>query len=592
VEEASLDNAAQRSAAVAPSATTSGRTRPTSTQTKSFPESASLRSELNQAAERQSAGLRAGDAITKTQLERLARSVLTECNQSDRFLGYVMVVLGNLSRRHDFLNVPFARRLLLAPASAEVGQLPLQAICQRATRLGYQVLTADKTEDVLRQILEGRVDALLGLATLDDLERAFDHSVLSGIPSFAVPLPAARELTSADLDGDWVGDVLCMHLALDRDRADGYLVAMRAATRLFRDDFDRLLPRIHSKTPEAARTPLGLTEDVAYDWLANGGKRFRPFITLAAFDAATRGQKRPTRPAAEGQPFSDSVCRVAMAIEAFHKASLVHDDIQDDDLFRYGRDTLHRSHGLGPAINIGDYLIGLGYRLVNSCRGDLGADVASDIIDSMSQAHLHLCDGQGAEMAWRDHPDWTLTVSAAVQMYALKTSPAFEAALFAGLRLAGPADEYRETVTSFCRELGVGFQIVNDLQDWVGDTNNKLVAGQDALALRPTVLLALALEAATDRQRQEIREILESPSDDAHRLARLEQLFSELDAFAAAQKLVTASRRRAQELADGIQPARLRSLFQFLLETVLPADGPNIEPRSTARPSKPTRVEA
>ena len=56
--------------------------------------------------------------------------------------------------------------------------------------------------------------------------------------------------------------------------------------------------------------------------------------------------------------------RVAMAIEAFHKASLVHDDIQDDDLFRYGRETLHRSEGLGPAINIGDYLIGLGYRLV------------------------------------------------------------------------------------------------------------------------------------------------------------------------------------------------------------------------------------
>ncbi len=61
---------------------------------------------------------------------------------------------------------------------------------------------------------------------------------------------------------------------------------------------------------------------------------------------------------------------------------------------------------IGPAINIGDYLIGLGYRLVNSCRGDLGADVASDIVESMSQAHLQLCDGQGAEMAWRDHPDW------------------------------------------------------------------------------------------------------------------------------------------------------------------------------------------
>src|SRR5690606_37150652 len=128
--------------------------------------------------------------------------------------------------------------------------------------------------------------------------------------------------------------------------------------------------------------PLGLTEDVSYDWLANGGKRFRPFITLAAYDAITGG--RLTRSGTNGEAVSDetglpavsdTAARVAMAIEAFHKASLVHDDIQDDDLFRYGRETLHRSHGLGPAINIGDYLIGLGYRLVNSCRADLGTDV-------------------------------------------------------------------------------------------------------------------------------------------------------------------------------------------------------------------------
>jgi geranylgeranyl pyrophosphate synthase len=387
--------------------------------------------------------------------------------------------------------------------------------------------------------------------------------------AFAVPLPN-RSLTSHDLEGSWLGDVLETHVSAGYESSDGYLVAMRAAARLFREDFERLLPRTHSATPTAAQTPLGMTENVAYDWLANGGKRFRPFITLAAFDAAS-GASQPQASLTDGQPFSDAVCRIAIAIEAFHKASLVHDDIQDDDLFRYGRDTLHRSHGVGPAINIGDYLIGLGYRLVNSCRRDLGADVASDIVDSMAQAHLHLCDGQGAEMAWRDHPDWSLTPADAVRMYALKTSPAFEAALFAGLRMAGPAEEYRSTVTEFCRELGVGFQIENDLGDWIGDQNNKLVAGQDALALRPTVLLALALEAASDEQRREIRETLESTAPDAQRLERLRDLFTSLGAFARARKMIEAARARAQELADNLQPPRLRSLFQFLLETVLPA---------------------
>ncbi len=541
-----------------------------------FPDAPAIRSQLADAAGRHSAGLRSGDANTKPQLERLARVVLSDCNQPEKYLGYVMVLLGNLTRRDQFLSVPFARRLLLHPGDDRALSPPLAALLQRAGRLGYQVLSADATHDVLARILEGRVDAILGLASLEDLERAFDHSVLSGVASYAVPLPA-RPITGDDIAGQWLTDVLATQVNSTTDEPDGYLFAMRAAARLFREDFERLLPRIHSRTPAAARSPLGLTEDVAYDWLANGGKRFRPFITLAAFDAASGGSHlAPTK--SDGQPFSDAVCRVAMAIEAFHKASLVHDDIQDDDLFRYGRDTLHRSHGLGPAINIGDYLIGLGYRLVNSCRADLGAEVASDIVGSMSQAHLHLCDGQGAEMAWRDHPDWSLSPSEAIHMYALKTSPAFEAAMFAGLRLAAPAESYRATVTEFCRELGVGFQIVNDLGDWVGDQNNKLVAGQDALALRPTVLLALALEAATDDQQLEIRDTLESTADDAERLEKLRRLFSELGAFAGAQQMVKTARARAQALADNVQPARLRSLFQFLLDTVLPADQPLGDP--------------
>ncbi|WP_145034854.1 polyprenyl synthetase family protein [Caulifigura coniformis] len=540
--------------------------------TMAFPDPPAIRSQLADAAERHAAGLRSGDASTKPQLERLARVVLSDCNQPDKYLGYVMVLLGNLTRRDQFLAVPFSRRLLLHPPGELATTGPLNSLLKRAEQLGYQVLSAEATHDVLGRLLEGRVDAILGLASLEDLERAFDHSVLSGVASFAVPLPL-RPPVADDLEGSWLTDVLETQVSARVQEPDGYLAAMRAAARLFREDFERLLPRIHSKTPAAARTPLGMTEDAAYDWLANGGKRFRPFITLAAFDAASGGGLL-SGSKADGQPFSDAVCRVAMAIEAFHKASLVHDDIQDDDLFRYGRQTLHRSHGVGPAINIGDYLIGLGYRLVNSCRGELGTDVASDIIESMSQAHLHLCDGQGAEMAWRDHPDWSLTPADAVQMYALKTSPAFEAAMFAGLRLAAPAEGYRDTVTEFCRELGVGFQIVNDLGDWVGDSNNKMVAGQDALALRPTVLLALALGAATDAQRQEIRSRLESEVNDAEQLERLRGLFAELGAFPAAARMVVASRARAQALADSVQPARLRQLFQFLLDTVLPADQP------------------
>ena len=99
-----------------------------------------------------------------------------------------------------------------------------------------------------------------------------------------------------------------------------------------------------------------------------------------------------------------AVRRLALAIEALHKASLVHDDIEDDDEFRYGRPTLHRAHGVGQAVNIGDYLIGLGYRLIAGEMTSLGAECIGDILNRLSHAHLELCRGQGAELQFSDRP--------------------------------------------------------------------------------------------------------------------------------------------------------------------------------------------
>src|SRR5690606_20437439 len=131
------------------------------------------------------------------------------------------------------------------------------------------------------------------------------------------------------------------------------------------------------------------------------------------------------------------VKRCALSIETFHKASLVHDDIEDDDEFRYGDLTLHRKFGTPTAINVGDYLIGLGYRLVAQESRTLGAEVVSEILDRLSEAHVKLSEGQGAELIWRDSLDKQLTPQDAIRIYALKTAPALEAALHTGLRLAG-----------------------------------------------------------------------------------------------------------------------------------------------------------
>src|SRR5262249_50223265 len=159
----------------------------------------------------------------------------------------------------------------------------------------------------------------------------------------------------------------------------------------------------------------------------------------------------------------------------------VHDDIEDDDTFRYGRTTLHRQYGVSTAINVGDYLIGLGYRLVGRERKELGGHRPADLLNPPSEAPLQLPERQRAHPLRRDAADQGLTALDALKIYALKTAPAFEAALYAGLRLAGPTEHYEKAVADFSKNLGVAFQVLNDLKDWDGDSDNKLVSGQDVL---------------------------------------------------------------------------------------------------------------
>src|SRR4029079_13156104 len=204
---------------------------------------------------------------------------------------------------------------------------------------------------------------------------------------------------------------------------------LRAASKMFkREELERIVPRVRGPlagsklAPGAAAVdrplagyrdqvwswlgealdPIAATESIAYDFLAKGGKYSRPFITLAVHDALTGGNGTTTEGADHLQSkVSDSVRRAAMSIETFHKASLVHDDIEDDDAFRYGQETIHKKYGTATAINVGDYLIGMGYRLASRESKTLGADVVADILDRLADAHLRLSEGQGAELLWR-----------------------------------------------------------------------------------------------------------------------------------------------------------------------------------------------
>ena len=128
-------------------------------------------------------------------------------------------------------------------------------------------------------------------------------------------------------------------------------------------------------------------------------------------------------------------------------------------------------------------------------------------------------------------------------------------------------------VADFSRNVGVAFQILNDLKDWAGDEDNKLVAGQDVLAARPTLLLALALEGSSPAQREELLHLIArsraTGADTEAIVDRVRDLYFAAKVFEKADKLVDKFRAKAEALADEVEPTEFRELLYYLVDTVL-----------------------
>ena len=571
---------------------------------KLVPETRELRETLRAKCAEVVAKLDKSRPLGKEEMEVVGRKLLDEMGLPEGFIGWIMVVLATEFWREQVAAVPPSRRLFLLPHCLKhaegcpadydefgldckkCGACSIADFRSTAENLGYKVLVAEGSPIVLKIIVSGHVDAIVGVACLNVLEKAIDKILLAGIPCMAVPL-LSSDCRNTSVDEEWVHEMIISQPQQTAPQTRTYVHLMRAASNLFKpEEIERVVPRLRGGPRLAevngrgvsAIDPIAGTEVIAYDFLAKGGKYARPFITLAVYDALTGGHGTLPDGEMHVAGVSDSVRRAAMSIETFHKASLVHDDIEDGDAFRYGEETVHRRFGISTAINVGDYLIGMGYRLVSRETKTLGAEVVADILDCLADAHLRLSEGQGAELLWRDSRDKRLKPLDALKIYALKTSPAFEAALFSGIRLAGPIGDYAEPVKQFARNLGVAFQILNDLADWQGDTHNKLGAAGDILGGRPTVLWALALEGLSPEKQQELMSLVTDETRPAGaRVERVRQLYEEARVFEKAHRLVDKHQERAEAIADELQPEELRRLFYYLIDSVLdrPAEPTN-----------------
>jgi len=467
---------------------------------------------------------------------------------------YIGVLINNELWRDSLAAVPFERRLLLLPKCLRVeskcpapfdefgllckqcGLCSIQDLQTEAERLGYAVLVAEGSAIVMSLIQTGKIEAIVGVSCLSVLERAFPYMEAAAIPGVAVPL-LQDDCIDTTVDLDWIWDYI--HLTSD-DRT------RRLDLSALRDEVDFWF------TPASLDLVMGTaegeTEKIAREWLGRAGKRWRPFLAVAAFQALRE---------AAGAPLPDDVRKVAVAVECFHKASLIHDDIEDNDAMRYGEKTLHEEHGVAVALNVGDLLIGEGYRLIAACK--ISAEQKAEMLSVAAQGQRQLCRGQGAELCWMRKPG-PLTSLQVLEIFRSKTAPAFEVALRLGALYAGTEqhEEVGEVLGVYSEALGIAYQIRDDLSDLgqKGETN-------DIAGMRPSLLLAVASERAQGEQKAMLENLW-------HRKAglnaeQIEALYVELKADERARLLLETYKEEAIRSLRDLENPSLKGLLRRVI---------------------------
>ncbi len=276
---------------------------------------------------------------------------------------------------------------------------------------------------------------------------------------------------------------------------------LRAQCRRVDEALDRVLP-----APPAC--PAVISEAMRYSVFA-GGKRFRPVLVLAAAEAIA-AHPALQQPPDQANGLDDAVrlaLPAACAVEMIHTYSLIHDDLpaMDDDTLRRGRPTLHVVYGEGTAILAGDGLLSEAFALLarEPCgeapslmrrrMRTLGALATASGASGMVGGQA--IDLAAAEAAARDGRNPEFELDALRQMHAMKTGALIRASAAAGAVMAGATEDALSAVETYAVGLGLAFQIVDDILDVEGATEDLgKTAGKDAAAGKPTYPALVGLE--------------------------------------------------------------------------------------------------
>ncbi|MBA3697301.1 MAG: DUF116 domain-containing protein [Planctomycetes bacterium] len=418
--------------------------------------------------------------LPMSELRSHGEVLILEHKLDPKHIDYAGVLINNEMWKDQLATVPYERRLLLLPKCLRIeekcpapfdefgllckscGLCTIQDLQAEAERLGYAVLVAEGSAIVMAIIETGKIDAIVGVSCLSVLEKAFPFMEAAAIPGVAIPL-LQDDCINTTVDLDWVWDIV-------------HLTAEDKTRRL---DLDALRSEVDTWfTPQSLTdtlgAPTGEAPALAHQWLAKAGKRWRPFLTACAWRAMVGDANAPLPPALR---------TIAVAVECFHKASLIHDDIEDGDAERYGEPTLHAEVGVPQALNVGDLLLGEGYRLIAQAAPP---SLVGRMVAVAANGHRRLSLGQGSELEWARKPE-ELSVLEVLSIFRGKTAPAFDVALTLGALLGGADEDTIDVIGEYSEALGIAYQINDDLDDLNESTN-------DLDAARPSLPMAVALE--------------------------------------------------------------------------------------------------
>ena len=225
------------------------------------------------------------------------------------------------------------------------------------------------------------------------------------------------------------------------------------------DEFKQRLEKIEGAlrtaflpdVPESAteQNPIALLSAPCASLVSGGGKRWRPLLAVLAYQLAGGN--------------GDDIYTLAPLIEGIHTASLIHDDIEDNSELRRGKPAAHVAYGLDSALNSGSWLY---FRALQSIEGyHAPADIKLDLYTAALTHIRALHEGQALDIHWHRTADFFPSRQDYERMIRLKTGALAALAAYTGMRAAGKEHEESKSFAALFAEVGVGFQILDDVKN-------------------------------------------------------------------------------------------------------------------------------